>query len=134
MLKTTPGNKDTNSTARIIAFVGPTGVGKTTTIAKLATRAKLVEGKDVAIISADTFRVAAVQQLKTFANIAEIPFEVVYSSNDIKNAVARFAGVNQIFIDTTGRSQRDEKNLGEIGDMLSSIEPGEVHLELSRDL
>ncbi len=131
MLKTIPVNEGANSAARIIAFVGPTGVGKTTTIAKLATLAKLVEGKDVAIISADTFRIAAVQQLKTFANIAEIPFEVVYSPNDIKNAVARFAGVNQIFIDTTGRSQRDEKNLGEIGNMLSSVEPGEVHLVLS---
>jgi len=131
MVKTTPKNGKINSTARIIAFVGPTGVGKTTTIAKLATQAKLIDGKEVAIISADTFRIAAVEQLKTFANIAEIPFEVVYSTDEIKNAVAKFSRMDLIFIDTTGRSQRDKKNLKEIGNMLSSVEPGEVHLVLS---
>jgi len=131
MVKTTPKNGKINSTARIIAFVGPTGVGKTTTIAKLATQAKLIDGKEVAIISADTFRIAAVEQLKTFANIAEIPFEVVYSTDEIKNAVAKFSRMDLIFIDTTGRSQKDKKNLKEIGNMLSSVEPGEVHLVLS---
>ena len=131
MVKTTPKNGKINSTARIIAFVGPTGVGKTTTIAKLATQAKLIDGKEVAIISADTFRIAAVEQLKTFANIAEIPFEVVYSKDEIKNAVAKFSRMDLIFIDTTGRSQKDKKNLKEIGNMLSSVEPGEVHLVLS---
>jgi len=131
MVKTIPQDGKMNSTARIIAFVGPTGVGKTTTIAKLATQAKLIDGKEVAIISADTFRIAAVEQLKTFANIAEIPFEVVYSTDEIKNAVAKFSRMDLIFIDTTGRSQRDKKNLKEIGNMLSSVEPGEVHLVLS---
>jgi len=131
MVKTTPKNGKMNSTARIIAFVGPTGVGKTTTIAKLASQAKLIDGKEVAIISADTFRIAAVEQLKTFANIGEIPFEVVYSNDEIKNAVAKFSRMDLIFIDTTGRSQRDKKNLKEIGNMLSSVEPGEVHLVLS---
>ena len=131
MVKTTPKNSKINSTARIIAFVGPTGVGKTTTIAKLATQAKLIGGKEVAIISADTFRIAAVEQLKTFANIAEIPFEVVYSTDEIKNAVAKFSRMDLIFIDTTGRSQKDKMNLKEIGNMLSSVEPGEVHLVLS---
>ena len=131
MVKTTPKNGKINSTARIIAFVGPTGVGKTTTIAKLATQAKLIGGKEVAIISADTFRIAAVEQLKTFANIAEIPFEVVYSIDEIKNAVAKFSRMDLIFIDTTGRSQKDKMNLKEIGNMLSSVEPGEVHLVLS---
>ncbi len=131
MVKTTPQNSKINSTARIIAFVGPTGVGKTTTIAKLATQAKLIDGKEVAIISADTFRIAAVEQLKTFANIAEIPFEVVYSMDEIKNAVAKFSRMDLIFIDTTGRSQKDKKNLKEIGNMLSSVEPGEVYLVLS---
>jgi len=131
VVKTTPKNGKMNSTARIIAFVGPTGVGKTTTIAKLATQAKLIDGKEVAIISADTFRIAAVEQLKTFANIGEIPFEVVYSTDEIKNAVAKFSRMDLIFIDTTGRSQRDKKNLKEIGNMLSSVEPGEVHLVLS---
>jgi len=131
MVKTTPKNGKINSTARIIAFVGPTGVGKTTTIAKLATQAKLIGGKEVAIISADTFRIAAVEQLKTFANIAEIPFEVVYSIDEIKNAVAKFSRMDLIFIDTTGRSQKDKMNLKEIGNMISSVEPGEVHLVLS---
>ncbi len=131
MVKTTQKNSKINSTARIIAFVGPTGVGKTTTIAKLATQAKLIGGKEVAIISADTFRIAAVEQLKTFANIAEIPFEVVYSKDEIKNAVAKFSRMDLIFIDTTGRSQKDKINLKEIGNMLSSVEPGEVHLVLS---
>ena len=117
--------------AKIIAFVGPTGVGKTTTLAKLATNAKLFDGKKVAIISADTFRIAAVEQLKTFATIADIPFEVVYSSDDIKKAVMKFSNMDHIFIDTTGRGQRDKINLEEIKNLLASIEPGEVHLVLS---
>jgi flagellar biosynthesis protein FlhF len=115
----------------VIAFVGPTGVGKTTTLAKLATRAKLIDCKNVAIISADTFRIAAVEQLKTFANIAEIPFKVVYSSEDIKNAISEFSAMDHIFIDTTGRSQKDAESLKDIKNMLSSVEPGEVHLVLS---
>lgn len=119
------------SQAKIIAFVGPTGVGKTTTLAKLATKAKLMRGKKVAIISADTFRIAAVEQLKTFATIADIPFEVVYSKEDIKKAVLKFSDMDHIFIDTTGRSQRDKNNLEDMKNMLASIEPGEVHLVLS---
>ncbi len=131
LIKNVRAKNKNNSQAKIIAFVGPTGVGKTTTLAKLATKAKLLRGKKVAIISADTFRIAAVEQLKTFATIADIPFEVVYSQEDIKKAVLKFSDMDHIFIDTTGRSQRDKSNLEDIKNMLASIEPGEVHLVLS---
>lgn len=131
LIKNVPVKDKKYSQAKIIAFVGPTGVGKTTTLAKLATKAKLLRGKKVAIISADTFRIAAIEQLKTFATIADIPFEVVYSQEDIKKAVLKFSDMDHIFIDTTGRSQRDKNNLEDIKNMLASIEPGEVHLVLS---
>lgn len=131
ILKTANDLDKTGAIARIIAFVGPTGVGKTTTLAKLATKAKLIDGKNVSIISADTFRIAAVEQLRTFAEIAEIPFRVVYSTEDLKKAVGQFNNMDQIFIDITGRSQKDIKNLTNIKNMLSSVEPGEVHLVLS---
>ena len=131
IIKTANDVEKVGTTAKIVAFVGPTGVGKTTTLAKLATKAKLIDGKNVSIISADTFRIAAVEQLRTFTEIAEIPFKVVYSIDDLKKAVLQFNNTEQIFIDITGRSQKDSKNLTSIKNMLSSVEPGEVHLVLS---
>ncbi len=116
---------------RVIALIGPTGVGKTTTIAKLATNNKLLHHKKVALISQDTYRIAAVDQLKTFANIADIPLEVVYSPEDLKKAVAKFKDFDLIYIDTTGRSQKDIDHLKELKSYISAVKPDEVHLVLS---
>lgn len=92
---------------RVTTFVGPTGVGKTTTLAKLAARAHRDDGDSVAIISLDTYRVAAVEQLRAFADMLEVPFEVAFTPLDLRRALERHAGADRIFIDTTGRSPFD---------------------------
>ncbi|SFA77320.1 flagellar biosynthesis protein FlhF [Lentibacillus halodurans] len=94
---------------KLIQFVGPTGAGKTTTIAKVAASSMMNDGKQVALITADTYRIAAVEQLKTYANILNIPLEVVYNPSDYKAAVDKFASYDLILVDTAGRNFRDEK-------------------------
>lgn len=117
--------------ARVVALVGPTGVGKTTTIAKLAAISKLVDREDVALISADTYRIGAIEQLKTFAAIADIPMEVVYKPADIKPALRKFRDAGTIYLDTVGRSQKMKKDLAELAKFVDAAGPDEVHLVLS---
>ncbi len=92
---------------RITTFVGPTGVGKTTTLAKVAARAHRHHGDTIAIISLDTYRVAAVEQLRAFADMLEVPFEVAFTPLDLRRALERHAEADRVFIDTTGRSPYD---------------------------
>ncbi len=120
-----------NNGPRIIMLVGPTGVGRTTTIAKLATNQKLLNKKRVALISADTFRIGAIDQLKTFANIAEIPLSVVYTPDDMKSAIKNYNDMDVIYIDTTGRSQRDTTRIKDMEKFVASARPHENHLVLS---
>ncbi|MBD8004035.1 flagellar biosynthesis protein FlhF [Bacillus norwichensis] len=92
---------------KFVALVGPTGVGKTTTLAKLAAHAALEEKKKVAFITLDTYRIAAIDQLKTYAGLLDIPVEVAYEPEDFIKAVESFADYDQVFIDTAGRNYRD---------------------------
>ncbi len=92
----------------VVFFVGPTGVGKTTTIAKIASKFKLNEKKKVAFISADTYRIAAVEQLNTYASIMDIPVKVIYSAEEMKGAIEEFKDFDLIIVDTAGRSHKDE--------------------------
>jgi flagellar biosynthesis protein FlhF len=115
----------------VVALIGPTGVGKTTTIAKIAANLKLHNHKKVAIISADTYRIAAIEQLQTFANIANIPMDVVYSPEDMRKAIYKFRDRDFIFIDTVGRSQRNEQHIKELNIFVETANPDEVHLVLS---
>lgn len=116
---------------RKIALIGPTGVGKTTTIAKLAANLKLKEGKSVAMITLDTYRIAAVDQLRTYANIIGVPLHVVMSPGELEDALARCADRDAVLIDTAGRSQRDDPRLDQLHGFLESADPDEVHLVLS---
>ncbi len=115
----------------VIALVGPTGVGKTTTVAKLASIAKLVRGENVALITADTYRIGAIDQLKAFADIASIPLSVVYTPDEMIAAIRKFSNYDTIYIDTVGRSQRQADKLVELGRFIDAADPNEVHLVLS---
>ena len=118
-------------TPYVIALVGPTGVGKTTTIAKIAANLKLFYNRRVALISADTYRIAAIEQLQTFANIANIPMSVAYSPTEIREAIYKFDDKDIIIIDTVGRSQKNDQHLRDLQQFIEAANPDEVHLVLS---
>lgn len=126
---TGPLNLD-GETPRVIALVGPTGVGKTTTIAKLSAQCALVQKKRVGLITMDTYRIAAVEQLKSYGQIIGIPVEVVHNQADIGAALEKLSGCDLILIDTAGRSQ---KNVMQVGELKSLVEAAqcEVHLVLA---
>ena len=115
----------------VIALVGPTGVGKTTTLAKLATHPGLYGNSKVAFISADTYRIAAIEQLRTFAQIAKIPMEVIYSAEEIGQAMLRHHDKDVIFIDTPGRSPYNQSHLREMRTLMERGQPDEIHLVLN---
>jgi flagellar biosynthesis protein FlhF len=115
----------------VVALVGPTGVGKTTTIAKLAANLKLREKQRVGLITLDTYRIAAVDQLRKYADIIGSPLRVVASPEDLKEAVAAMGDCDYILIDTAGRSPKDTLKINELGNFLAAVEPDEVHLVLS---
>ncbi len=116
---------------RVVALVGPTGVGKTTTIAKLAANYRLKEGHRVGLITVDTYRIAAVEQLRTYAEIIDLPMEVVSTPREMREAVAKMKDFDLVLMDTAGRSPRDEVRIRELRTMLAEAEPNEVHLVLS---
>jgi flagellar biosynthesis protein FlhF len=124
-IQPTPGRR------RLVALVGPTGVGKTTTIAKLAANFRLREKQRVGLITVDTYRIAAVEQLRTYADIIDLPMEVVATPREMHQAVARMADLDLILMDTAGRSPRDEVKIQELKSMLGEAAPDEVHLVLS---
>lgn len=116
---------------RVVALVGPTGVGKTTTIAKLAANFRLRHKHRVGLITVDTYRIAAVEQLRTYADIIDLPMEIVATPKEMRSAVERLAGLDLVLLDTAGRSPRDEVKIQELKSMLEEAEPHEVHLVLS---
>ncbi|MEM8739361.1 MAG: flagellar biosynthesis protein FlhF [Planctomycetota bacterium] len=116
---------------RTIALVGPTGVGKTTTVAKLAATFKLKQNKTVGLITADTYRIAAVEQLRTYANIIGLPLEVVAGPDQLADALQRMSHLDVVLIDTAGRSQRNAQRLDELAQLLEVADPHETHLVLS---
>jgi len=116
---------------RTIALIGPTGVGKTTTIAKLAATFKLKQGKKVGLITMDTYRIAAVEQLRTYAGIIGLPLKVVNTAEQLTEAIAEYQDLDAILIDTAGRSQKACDKLGELKRVLAVARPHEVHLVLS---
>ncbi|MBX9791423.1 MAG: flagellar biosynthesis protein FlhF [Pirellulales bacterium] len=115
----------------LVALVGPTGVGKTTTIAKLAANFRLREKRRVGLITVDTYRVAAVEQLRTYADIIDLPMEVVSTPREMRAAVERMADLDLVLLDTAGRSPHDEVKIQELRALLHEAQADEVHLVLS---
>lgn len=121
-------NTDLNGT---VVLVGPTGVGKTTTIAKLAGKLSLLENKKVGLITIDTYRIGAVEQLKTYAQIMNITFEVVINLGEMENAIKGMGECDVILIDTTGRSSKNKMQISELRAFVEKAEPDNVSLVLS---
>ena len=115
---------------KAVALIGPTGVGKTTTIAKLAAHFALVEKKKVALLTMDTYRIAAVEQLKIYSQILDIPVAVAYSQAELAPVIAQFADFDLLLIDTAGRSQKNIMQVGELKSLLEAV-GCETHLVLS---
>ncbi len=106
---------------RVILFMGPTGVGKTTTIAKIASRFTVDEKKKVALLTSDTYRIAAAEQLRTYANILEVPFRVVYTGEEACAAIEELHDFDYIFVDTAGHSHQNEEKLEDMKQMLRMV-------------
>ncbi len=106
-----------------ILLVGPTGVGKTTTLAKLAAKLKLNEHRNVAVITLDTYRIAAVDQLKTYAMLLDVPVRVAYTPKEAKLEIEALADYDVVLIDTAGRSQKNELHMTEIKAMSEIVAP-----------
>lgn len=131
--------KEASEGPKVIFFVGTTGVGKTTTIAKIASKfivddKKKTEARKVALITADTYRIAAAEQLKTYANILNIPFRVVYTTEEMGLAVKDFWEYDYIFVDTAGHSQNNDEqrdNMSEFIEYVKQYAETEVFLVLS---
>ncbi len=124
-IRTTPTRR------KVVALVGPTGVGKTTTIAKLAANFKLRAGLRVGLVTVDTYRIAAVDQLRTYAEIIDIPMKVVSGPRDMPRVLSEMTDLDLVLIDTAGRSPADELQLQELKTMLAEGPVDEVHLVLS---
>ncbi len=106
---------------RVVFFIGPTGVGKTTTIAKLASKFQLEENKKVALLTADTYRIAAVEQLKTYAGILGVPLNIVYSPEDLAKNISNYDDYDLIMIDTAGFSHKSENQKNDMRTLIDSL-------------
>ena len=112
----------------IIIFLGPTGVGKTTTLAKIAADYALNQQKSLGLITTDTFRIAAVEQLKTYAEILGMPVNVVYSPSEINEAINKYSDKDIILIDTPGRSHRNKNQFEELKSLVTHCNANEIYL------
>lgn len=119
---------------KLVYFVGPTGVGKTTTIAKIASKLCVEDKKKVALLTADTYRIAAAEQLRTYANILEVPFRIIYSPGEIEQAYEEFHDYDYILVDTAGHSHHNEEQKNNTSLMIHAadeVAECEVYLVLS---
>ena len=130
-IKFSDGVKLNRHGVRIVALLGTTGVGKTTTLAKIAAKFVLEQRTDVALITADTYRISAVEQLKTYSDILELPLEIVYNPQELASALERHRDKELILIDTAGRSQHNEYQMRELEEFLRINPRIEKHLVIS---
>lgn len=112
----------TKSNGNIVFFVGPTGVGKTTTVAKIASKLKLEEKKKIALLTTDTYRIAATEQLHTYAEILDVPFKVIYTPEELKEAKEEFQEYDMILVDTAGHSPSNQEQRNDLKRFIDSVE------------
>ncbi len=130
-IKLPPDNQNSGPCQEIIALVGPTGVGKTTTAAKLAAWQSLRQNKRVALVSMDCYRIGATDQIRTYANIMRLPCEIVLRKNDMRQALARHQNKDVIIIDTAGKSPYDKRHIAELNNWFACSCRIKPHLVLS---
>ncbi len=123
--------RDSENLAKIILFIGPTGVGKTTTLAKLAAQFSIKDNKSVGLITSDTYRIAAVEQLRTYSEILDIPLKVIYDPEEIKEAIDELRDKEVILIDTAGRNHKIEEQLLETKSIINNVPNPEIFLVIS---
>ncbi len=119
---------------KMVFFLGPTGVGKTTTIAKIASIFRVDQKKKVALLTADTYRIAAAEQLRTYANILEVPFRIIYTVEEIEKAMEDFRDYDYILVDTAGHSHQNSAQKESMNKFIHSVDgkaDKEVYLVLS---
>ncbi len=119
---------------KVVALVGPTGVGKTTTIAKLAADFSIRQKKKVALISLDTYRIGAADQLRVYGDIMRIPVEVASNAREYRKLLHKFSDMDVIFVDTMGKCHKDETYASRLNEVLRKSGPVEIHLTLSASL
>jgi flagellar biosynthesis protein FlhF len=119
---------------KVVALVGPTGVGKTTTIAKLAADFSIRQKKKVALISLDTYRIGAADQLRVYGDIMRIPVEVASNAREYRKLLHKFSDMDIIFVDTMGKCHKDETYASRLNEVLRKSGPVEIHLTLSVSL
>lgn len=129
-----PMQRTTDGRPFTLALVGPTGVGKTTTLAKLAATYKLRYGRRIGLVTSDTYRIAAVEQLRTYANIIGMPLQVALTPAEMRDACDRCSDCDAILIDTAGRSPKDATRLEELRGFLEASRPHQTHLVLSSSM
>lgn len=124
----------TEKKPKVVFFIGPTGVGKTTTIAKIASRFKVEKGKKVALFTADTYRIAAAEQLRTYANILDTPLNIIYSPQELKEELKKLEDYDLVLVDTSGFSHKNEEQRDETKELINKVPKEyekEVYLVLS---
>lgn len=107
--------------AKLLFFVGPTGVGKTTTIAKIASKLKLEERKKIAMLTTDTYRISAAEQLRTYSDILDTPFQVIYTPEELVDAANDLSGYDYILVDTAGHSPNNSKQQDDLLQFIRAV-------------
>lgn len=125
-----PGVLSDDDKKKVVFFIGPTGVGKTTTIAKLASDFKLNKGKKIAMITADTYRIAAVEQLNTYASILDVPVNVIYTPSEMCENIEQLSEYDIIFIDTAGRSHKNTEQRNEVLELVENVKKSELNVDV----
>ncbi|MCK8058777.1 MULTISPECIES: flagellar biosynthesis protein FlhF [unclassified Fusibacter] len=123
--------EDPSDGQKVYFFVGPTGVGKTTTLAKIAAKLSLVDNKKVALVTADTYRIAAVDQLKTYSEILSIPLEVIYEPTELQPMIKKHKDKDYILVDTAGRNHKSEALEKDLSGLIGQFDTADIFLVIS---